>query len=1185
MRTSPLKSFGMWARRELITQVSARMTAVLAPASPDRVENHRAVAMLERDIEAAGGGAKGKDAVVGKVAYTWFNRIIALRFMDANGYTGVGVVSPANGHQTGQPEILADAKRGSIDPAVVSNKRTRDVIAGLLDGTRPSADAQGEAYTLLLAEYCRYWNRSMPFMFEREGDYTEVLIPANLLAADSILSKLVSTLTVEACRDVEVIGWLYQFYVAERKEEVFSEFRRGKKAGAAEIPAATQLFTPHWIVRYLVENSLGRLWMLNHPSSRLVDRMDYYIAPLEDETDFLKISRPEELTVIDPACGSGHMLTYAFDLLYAIYEEEGYAPSEIPALILTHNLYGTEIDPRAGGLAAFALTMKARAKQRTFFHRQVKPNICVLKPISFGPDELTYLATKDGDKCVEELFWNQFAQADTLGSLIQPDATMTRRLAEHLRTLVDEGNILHADTLDWAERVLGQAEYLASRYCVVVANPPYMGSTNMDPVLTAFAKLEYKDFKSDLFAMFIHRCLEAAVPGGFVGLMTPFVWMFIGSYLPIRKRLIQRETVTSLIQLEYSGFDGATVPICSYVVRRSHQGAPAAFVRLSDFIGSDVQGPKALEIIQADRNAKVESVGASAGMERYMYRIDPGHFMKVPGYPFAYWLSDAMRNAFTAGKTLRTIAEPKVGLQTGDVNRYLRRWWEVSYSRLALNCESVEQMVDRGARWIPYDKGGDFRKWYGNQEFVLDWESDGASVRRNPKARPQNTEYFFRKHIGMTAVSSGDPAFRFYPAGFAFDNASRGLFIESEETSADVIGFANSVVALSLLRATSPTLNYNVDQMASLPICAGASRTNVEQMIITAREDWDSFETSWNFERSSLLLDQLKPAEIDLRAHAASVSSRWATFASSQQTRERENNQMIAEAYGLEHEVDVDVALHRVSLARNVAFRYGPGKKTEEYLELENRDSISELVSYAVGCMFGRYSLDKPGLILAGQAATVQDYLAKVSVPSFIPDADNVLPIVDGDWFEDDIVARFRKFLRVAFGEHHFAANLRFVEESLGVKTLREYFITRSGRSRFYDDHVKRYKKRPIYWLFSSRNGSFNALIYVHRYAPSTVSTVLNEYLREFESKLEANLLHQDRLATGDNSAREKAAALKEAERLRKILVELSEYEHDVLYPLASQQVAIDLDDGVKANYPRFYPALKKIAGLGATDG
>ena len=348
---------------------------------------------MEKAVTAAGGGDKGRAAVADKVAYTWFNRIIALRFMDANGYTGIGVVSPQAGVEVGQPEILAEAKRGVIDTEVVSQS-TRTAVAGLLDGTRASGDPQGEAYALLLADYCRHWNRAMPFMFEREGDFTELLIPANLLADDSVLNRSVKVLTEDVCKDVEVIGWLYQFYISERKDEVFAGFKKNKKAGADEIPAATQLFTPHWIVRYLVENSLGRLWMLNRPSSGLVNQMDYYIAPVDEETDFLKITKPEELKVIDPACGSGHMLTYAFDLLYAIYEEEGYGPAEIPGLILTHNLYGTEIDPRAGALAAFALTMKARAKQRTFFNKQVEPNICVIDPISFGPDELDFLVTR-----------------------------------------------------------------------------------------------------------------------------------------------------------------------------------------------------------------------------------------------------------------------------------------------------------------------------------------------------------------------------------------------------------------------------------------------------------------------------------------------------------------------------------------------------------------------------------------------------------------------------------------------------------------------------------------------------------------------------------------------------------------------------------------------------------------------
>ena len=388
METAPLKSFATWARTTLIREVAARIAVVLAPASPERVEQPSAVAALEKAVSAAGGGDAGRAAVADKVAYTWFNRIIALRFMDANGYTGIGVVSPERGREGGQPEVLAEAKRGNIDSTVITSKRTVETVTSLLNGTRRSDDPQGEAYALLLAEYCRYWNRSMPFMFEREGDYTELLIPANLLADDSVLARAVAVLTENVCQDVEVIGWLYQFYISERKDEVFAGFKKNKKAGAAEIPAATQLFTPHWIVRYLVENSLGRLWLLNRPTSRLADQMEYYIAPVDEETDYLKVASPEELKIIDPACGSGHMLTYAFDLLYAIYEEEGYAPSDIPGLILANNLYGTEIDPRAGALAAFALTMKARARQRTFFNKPVEPNICVLEPISFTPQEL-----------------------------------------------------------------------------------------------------------------------------------------------------------------------------------------------------------------------------------------------------------------------------------------------------------------------------------------------------------------------------------------------------------------------------------------------------------------------------------------------------------------------------------------------------------------------------------------------------------------------------------------------------------------------------------------------------------------------------------------------------------------------------------------------------------------------------
>ncbi|MGA4508322.1 BREX-1 system adenine-specific DNA-methyltransferase PglX, partial [Propionibacteriaceae bacterium G1746] len=753
METAALKSFATWARRELITQVSARLTAALAPASPERVENQRAVAMLERDIAIAGGGAKGKDAVADKVAYTWFNRIIALRFMDANGYTGVGVVSPAHGQQIGQPEVLADAKRGSIDPAVVSNKRTLDAITGLLDGTRPSADAQGEAYTLLLAEYCRYWNRSMPFMFEREGDYTELLIPANLLAADSILSKAASMLTAEVCRDVEVIGWLYQFYISERKDEVFAGFKKGKKAGAAEIPAATQLFTPHWIVRYLVENSLGRLWMLNHPSSRLIEQMDYYIAPVDEESDFLKISSPEELKIIDPACGSGHMLTYAFDLLYAIYDEEGYAPSEIPELILTHNLYGTEIDSRAGALAAFALTMKATAKRKLFLRDPVVPSVCVLDPISFSADKLSYLVTKDGDRSAEEAFWNQFAHADTFGSLIQPDPALIVRLADHLGNLDSEGDILRADALDRAQRVIDQAGYLSGGYSVVVANPPYMGSKQMNALLSEFMKEGYPTGKSDLMAAFMVRARALSAPRGVWAMINLPSWMSLKSFEDLRRELLRDQRIVSMVHLG-RGIFGSDFGTVGFVVDNAPTETFRGVYRRLFEQHVDVRSVSAIEALFRDPTYN-------------RYEVAQADFAGIPGSPIVYWLSEKMRGSFATGRPLSEVANLRQGLATADNNRFLRQWWEVSGRRTAFTCTSREEAAASGARWFPYNKGGEFRKWYGNQEHVVNWENDGAEiVDFKPRSVIRNPGTYFSPSVSWSDISSGEAAFRRYPQGF-----------------------------------------------------------------------------------------------------------------------------------------------------------------------------------------------------------------------------------------------------------------------------------------------------------------------------------------------------------------------------------------------------------------------------------
>lgn len=1156
METAPLKNFATWARKELIREVTARIAAVLAPGSSERVEQAKAVAALEKAVTTAGGGDRGRAAIADKVAYTWFNRIIALRFMDANRYTGIGVVSPQAGVEVGQPEILAEAKRGVIDADVVSDA-TRKTVAALLDGTRTSGDPQGEAYALLLESYCNHWHKSMPFMFEREGDFTELLVPANLLADDSVLNRSVKVLSEDVCKDVEVIGWLYQFYISERKDEVFAGFKRSHKAGAAEIPAATQLFTPHWIVRYLVENSLGRLWMLNRPDSGLASQMDHYINPVDDENDFLKINKPEELKVIDPACGSGHMLTYAFDLLYAIYEEEGYGPTEIPGLILTNNLYGTEIDPRAGALAAFALTMKARARQRTFFSRLVEPNVCVIEPIFFSPDELDFLVTRGGDREEEGAFWNQFAQADTVGSLIKPDSGLTARLRRHLESLDDGGDMLRADTAQRATRVLREAEFLTPRYAVVVANPPYMGAKNMASPLASFLKEEFKGLHGDLFSAFIERGAGFLLNGGMLGFMTPNVWMYISSHAATRRRLGSVVALRTLVELPLGGFKGATVQVCAFTAIRHGASGRGHFVRLVDLGGDEAKL----------RQALLEDVRKSESADR-VHVVEVADLAHIPNGALAYWLPAEALSAYKSGKNLAEVAYGQPGLQTSDNSRFIRLWFEVSRSAIGVGHVDSESARRSGRRWFPYLKGGDYRKWYGNELNIVDWEDDGRRIKSyvaqtypylkgNVDYVVKDRGYYFRPMISYTKIGTGRFAARRADAGHLFDVAGSAIFPADCDSSL-VLGFLNSRVGEMFLRAQNPTLNVQSGDIDKLPFDASlldgeadAVRESVDELVRASRRDWDSLETSRGYALDELVALSRNKGD----ARIAVVAERALS----------EQRELLTRCSELEKAVDTAFA---------AAYRIGSGDDTglapaPPSVRLgTNGELAANLVSYAVGCMLGRYSLDEPGLILADQGATLRDYLSRVPSTTFTPDTDNVIPIVDGDWFEDDIVERFRQFLRAAFGEQHFEENLRFVTESLGVKNLRDYFV-----KSFYKDHVQRYKKRPIYWLFSSPKGSFNALIYMHRYTPSTVSTVLNEYLREFQAKIKASLDHAER----SNNA-------KEADRLRKVLLELDEYEHDVLYPLASQNIAIDLNDGVKVNYPKFGRALKKIVGLEASE-
>ena len=1157
METAKLKKFAQFARRSLIEQASNKLKLVQAEDSMARRESTQATKKLEDAIKN-----HGKEQVSERVAYIWFNRFCALRFMDVNRYTRIGVVSPAAGQF--QPEILAEAKMGHIDEEMMHDQ-TRQQIFALLDGKAPSRDPQGEAYRLLVVAACNSWNKSMPFLFQRIDDYTELLMPDDLLSGNSILAYTREAMTPEACEDVEVIGWLYQFYISEKKDEVF-EGLKNKKITPENIPAATQFFTPHWIVRYLVENSLGRLWMVNHPDSGLIEQMDYYIKPDQSETEFLRIGKPEEIKICDPACGSGHMLTYAFDLLYAIYGEEGYEPAEIPEKILTHNLYGIEIDERAGELAAFALTMKARAKQRRFFRKPIQPNICVLENIHFDDGEVKdYMDFVGRDLFTVPLqtTLRQFEEANNFGSLIRPDITDVEDMLKILESKNVSGHLFLSMTHQKVLQVLRQADYLGPKYQVVITNPPYMGGGGMNERLKVFSQDYYPNSKADLFAMFIERNLNLAQIHGVISMITMQSWMSLSSFEKMRIRILNNTTILSMVHLGPRAFDsigGEVVSTTAFVIEKDIKPKyNGVYLRLID--GNSESEKESL--LREKRNSP--------------YHFCSSEFKKIPSSPIAYWVSKATVNLYS-NKLINEFFDAKEGVGTRNDEVFMRMFWEVPIDN-----------ISRDKRWILTDKAGDTRRWYMGFSFLMDWEDDGYRIKnyRNEdgslRSRPQNTSYLFREGVTWGKVGTGIPCFRWRPKSYGFNDAAPTLF---GPNVCKMLAQMNSKVVRLLLGIRGGTINNTTGVIGELPYLSVDRFDDERNSLITrcvdiAKYDWDSYETSWDF--TSLPLLQSKYRQPTLKATYQKLRTHWQEITLEMQGLEEENNRIFIDAYGLQDELTPEVPLSEITLACNPHHRYNGDKSKEDLEMLLLADTIRELISYAVGCMFGRYVLDKPGLILANQGETIEDYLKRVPEPTFPADDDNVIPMLDGDWFTDDIAERFRKFLRTAFGEAHYEENLRFVEKALDVKDKSNYSVRDYFLGEFYNDHVKRYKKRPIYWLFSSPDGSFKALIYMHRYRPDTVSVLLNDYLREFRTKLTSHKNHLEAVSISAGASQgDKTKALKEINKINKMIVEMEEYEHEMLYPLATEQVVLDLDDGVKVNYPKLGAALKKIPGLSA---
>lgn len=1162
---SDLKKFAQSARRLLREQVAGRLEQVLRVDSVEVREKKNAVDQLKKQI-----AEHSKAEVIDKVAYIWFNRFCALRYMDVNLYNPVRVVSPAPGNV--QPELLQEAKASYL-PEEWKKFIDSEKVFGLLNGSIRAENGQQEAYRRLLVGVCNAYARIMPFMFEAIEDYTELLMPQDLLSENAVLTQTRLAMSDEACQDVEVIGWLYQYYISERKDEVFEQVKNGKKIEAEDIPAVTQLFTPHWIVRYLVENSLGRLWLLNHPDSRIIEKMEYYIKPVDEETDYLKVTNPEELKICDPACGSGHILTYTFDLIYAIYEEQGYDPIKISSLILEKNLYGIEIDERAGALAAFALVMKARGKDKRFFTRGLQPNVCLLENVSFSDQEIkeyTHAVGRDlfTDPLLQTL--KQFDQAKNFGSLIQPVLTNPGYIQQVLEEKNLAGNLFLFGIHEKVMKVLKQSEYLSPRYQVAVANPPYMGISGANEDLKGFARDYYPDSRTDLFAMFIERNLAITLPRGFVGMITMQTWMFLSSFEVIRKKLIQETVIISMAHLGARAFDsigGEVVSTTAFVLKNDFEkDRKSVFIRLVD------------EKSESDKDEKLRLAIRNPDCG-WFYYISKEDFQKIPGCPFAYWIGNTYYQAFSTSKRVDEIGLPKQGTSTGNNDLFLRFWFEVGRNNIDINCDSQEDSTISNRKWYPATKGGTFRKWFGNNDYVINWKNNGEEIRNYAGSAIRNPSSNFKEALTWTGIGSSRLGIRYCPKGFVFTVSGKPIIFSNHSDIWYVLAILASNVAYEILQILTPSLSFEVGYICMLPVIS--TEVEVQNEIIAYaktlckihKDDWDAYENSWEFSGNLFLKDQTNNQELQLLQQDLMIQKNRKVDEA--RIIEEKINGIIVNLYGLEKSILSSVPIEQITLFANPYYRYGSGKTEEEYKRLQLADTKKEFISYAVGCMFGRYSLDKPGLILANQGETLQDYLRQAPDPTFLPDEDNVIPVIGGDWFQDDITERFKKFLKVTFGEEHYSENLQFIEEAIG-RDIESYFL-----KDFYDYHVKMYKKRPIYWMFSSPKGTFNALIYMHRYNKDTVSILLNDYLKQFRVKLESRKSYAEKLSiSASGSQRERTIALKELETLKKQLEEITTYENKVIFPLATKQIEIDLDDGVKANYPKFGEALVPIKGL-----
>lgn len=1169
MDKSAIRKFARWARTELITRVTASAVrwGIEKGADPDAwsVNDH----VLTEDEKTQRKEIlrrmedRGREALLEEAAWTWFNRFIALRFMEVNGClpSRVRLFTDENG--AFRPKILDEAL--DLDEEIFDPETIADY--------KQHSDAEGLYKYLLLTE-CRSLAAVFPGLFENEGDWTELLFPEPLLREGSVLEAMVCDIPEEDWKDaVQILGWLYQYYNSEKKEEVFAGLKKNKKIGKEEIPAATQLFTPDWIVRYMAENSLGRLWLSGHPEDRPrfleggEKKWRYYLddAPQNEavEAALADVRRqaaqlaPEDIRIIDPCCGSGHILAYVFDMLMDIYTSRGWRDRDAAASIVENNLYGLDIDLRAAQLAYFSVMMKGVQYDRRFLSRGIVPHVRAVRESNHIPESLVnYFCGGDKELHTDlQSLLDEMADARTYGSLITVEVHDWDRFFARFGELSDDV-FRQKEQAKHRLRPFLEAAYMLSRtYDVVITNPPYMGSGNMDAVLSAFVKKEFPDSKADLFACFIERCLAMTIKKRYTAMITQHAWMFLSSYEKLRKKLSDK-TIINMIHLGSRSFEeigGEIVQTTAFVIQnhyiKNHKGT---YCRL----------------VSATSQQEKESLFLS---KKQRYFVTEESFLIIPGNPIAYWIRNfEIFNHIKLGSAI----DARIGMVSGDNERFLRLWYEVPFVNIEYHAEKGHD--PKRLKWYPLQKGGDFRYWYGNLQYVINWENDGHELKFNNyqgkriRSHNYNGEQQFKEGITWNSIASTNFCCRYSPKGYTFDAAGPLCEVINHDMLFYILGFLNSKVAAYLFSIINPTMNFPSGYLASLPFVErkDANIDNfVQENISITKEDWDSFETSWDFQYHPMTGD-FASVEEGYRSWKAACAVRFNRL----KANEEELNRIFISIYGLEGELTPEVTDNDVTVTRIFDSKEDiPEEMKGSAYALTKEEAVKSLLSYAVGCLFGRYSLDTSGLVYAGGVWDTSKYGQAQPAP------DGIIPVLDEDYRTDDLMGRFLQWLDAAYGSEYREENLRFIAEALGGKgssrdVIRQYFFRD-----FFADHCRMYRKRPIYWLFDSgKKGGFRALLYMHRYEPDTAARLRTSYVLPLQRQYRAAMAELERRLNGNVSTGERVRLEKKLAPLRDKDEEVRIFE-EKLHHLADSMIPLDLDDGVKVNYARFKDVLAKV--------